>query len=130
MAKEEDRTKVAYGDVTLSGGFQAGDLDDKLILQKQQGQGEGDYDLPSAPPNPWANHAMWFDRDGVDQWQKLMWGAIDGVTYNIGGLYEIVITLHAMDAFHGEAYMTINGEPKGFIKSLSAILMYIVDDQR
>jgi hypothetical protein len=90
------------------------DLDDKLILQKGGGQGEGDYNLPSSPPNPWANHAVWFDRDGVDQWQAQMWGAIDGVTYNTGGTYDVVITLHADDATSGTAYMTINGEPQGF----------------
>lgn len=90
------------------------DIDDKLILQKAGGHGEGDYNLPSTPPNPWANHAVWFDRDGVDQWQAQMWGAIDGVTYNTGGTYDIVITLHANDASSGTAYMTINGEPQGF----------------
>lgn len=90
------------------------DLDDKLILQKGGGKGEGDYNLPSTPPNPWANHAVWFDRDGVDQWQALMWGAIDGVTYNTGGTYDVVITLQADNATSGTAYMTVNGEPQGF----------------
>jgi hypothetical protein len=90
------------------------DMDDKLILQKGGGQGEGDYDLPSIPSNPWANHAVWFDRDGVDQYQAQMWGAIDGVTYNTGGTYDVVITLHADNATSGTAYMTINGEPQGF----------------
>jgi hypothetical protein len=90
------------------------DLDDKLILQKGGGQGEGDYDLPSIPPNPWANHAVWFDRDGVDQYQAQMWGAIDGVTYNTGGTYDVVITLHADNATSGTAYMTVNGESQGF----------------
>jgi hypothetical protein len=90
------------------------DLDDKLILQKAGGQGEGNYNLLSSPPNPWANHAVWFDRDGVDQWQAQMWGAIDGVTYNTGGTYDVVITLHATGDTTGEAYMTINGEPQGF----------------
>jgi hypothetical protein len=90
------------------------DLDDKLILQKGGGQGEGNYNLPSVPPNPWANHAVWFDRDGVDQWQAQMWGAIDGVTYNTGGTYDVVIALHATSDTTGEAYMTINGEPQGF----------------
>jgi len=65
------------------------DLDDKLILQKGGGMGESAYDLPSPPPNPWANHAVWFDRDGADQWQAQMWGAIDGVTYNTGGTCEV-----------------------------------------
>jgi len=90
------------------------DLDDKLILQKAGGQGEGDYNLPSTPPNPWANHAVWFDRDGVDPWQAQMWGAIDGVTYNTGGTYDVVITLQADSATSGTAYMTINGESQGF----------------
>jgi hypothetical protein len=43
-----------------------------------------------------------------------MWGAIDGVTYNTGGTYDVVITLHATSNSTGEAYMTINGEPQGF----------------
>jgi hypothetical protein len=90
------------------------DMDDKLILQKGGGQGEGNYNLPSTPTNPWANHAVWFDRDGVDQWQAQMWGAIDGVTYNTCGTYDIVITLHATSDTAGEAYMTVNGEPQGF----------------
>jgi hypothetical protein len=97
-----------------SGGAPIQDLDDKLILQKGGGKGEGDYNLPSTPPNPWANHAVWFDRDGVDQWQAQMWSAIDGVTYNTDGTYDVVITLHATSATAGEAYMTINGEPQGF----------------
>jgi hypothetical protein len=90
------------------------DLDDKLLLQKGGGQGEGDYNLPSSPPNPWANHAVWFDRDDVDPYQAQMWGAIDGVTYNTGGTYDVVITLHATGDTTWEAYMTINGEPQGF----------------
>ena len=90
------------------------DMDDKLILQYGGGLGEGSYDLPSSPPNPWENHAVWFDRDGVDQWQAQMWGAIDGVTYNTGGTYDVVITLQAKGANAGKAYMTINGEPQGF----------------
>ena len=90
------------------------DLDDKLILQKGGGIGEGAYDLPSVPPNAGANHAVWFDRDGVDQWQAAMWGAIDDVTYNTGGIYDIVITLHAVDSTSGTAFMTINGEAQGF----------------
>ena len=90
------------------------DLDDKLILQKAGGHGEGDYNLPSTPPNPWANHAVWFDRDGVDQWQAQMWGAIDGVTYNTGGTYDVVITLHADNDTSGTAYMTVNGRSQGF----------------
>ena len=90
------------------------DPDDKLILQRAWGQGEGSYNLPSTPPNTAANHAVWFDRDGVDQSQALMWGSIDGVTYNTGGVYDIVITLHAISDTAGRAYMTVNGEAQGF----------------
>ena len=93
------------------------DLDDKLILQKAGGIGEGDYNLPSPPPNPWANHRIWFDRDGVDPWQgedpsrPLV---VDGGTYNTGGTYDVVITLHATSKTEGTAYMTVNGLDQGF----------------
>lgn len=90
------------------------DLDDKLIFQRVGGHGEADYNLPSTPPAPGHNHAVWFDRDGVSASQESLWGAIDGVTYNTGGIYEVVITLHATSATTGEAFMTINGEPQGF----------------
>jgi len=83
------------------------DLDDKLILQRQGGQGEGAYNLPSTPPNPWANHRVWWDRDGVDPWQN-------GETANTGGIYHVVITLHATSPTTGTAYMTINGLNQGF----------------
>jgi len=78
------------------------DMDDKLILQKAGGHGEGDYNLPSTPPLPGNNHRVWWDRDGVDPWQN-------DETANTGGIYEVVITLHADDATSGTAYMTING---------------------
>lgn len=90
------------------------DLDDKLILQKAGGHGEGDYNLPSTPPNSGANHRIWFDRDGVDQWQAQNPLAVDGGTYNTYGRYEIVITLHATGPTTGEAYMTVNGLDQGF----------------
>ncbi len=90
------------------------DIDDKLILQKGGGNGEGSYDLPSVPPNPWANHRIWFDRDGVDQWQAQSPLAVDGGTYNTSGRYQIVITLHANDDTSGTAYMTINSLNQGF----------------
>ena len=83
------------------------DIDDKLILQKGEGKGEGDYNLPSTPPNPWANHRVWWDRDGVDPWQN-------DETANTGGIYNIEITLHATSDTSGEAYMTINGLAQGF----------------
>jgi hypothetical protein len=90
------------------------DLDDKLILQKAGGHGEGDYNLPSIPPAPGNNHRVWFDRDGVDQWQAQSPLAVDGGTYNTGGTYDVVMSLHATDATSGTAYMTINGLAQGF----------------
>lgn len=83
------------------------DLDDKLLLQKAGGNGEGDYNLPSVPPVPGNNHRFWWDRDGVDPWQN-------DETANTGGIYQIVITLHATSTTTGEAYMTIRGLAQGF----------------
>jgi len=83
------------------------DLDDKLILQKGGGKGEGDYNLPLAPPAPGNNHRVWWDRDGVDPWQN-------PETANTGGIYQVVITLHATSDTTGTAYMTIRGLDQGF----------------
>jgi len=90
------------------------DMDDKLILQKAWGQGEGYYNLPSTPPNPAASHAVWFDRDGVAPLEAAAWGAINGLTYNTGGKYDVVIRLHATSNTTGTAYMTVNGRQQGF----------------
>jgi len=95
-------------------GYPSLDLDDKLILQKGGGQGEGAYNLPSTPPAPGNNHRVWFDRDGVDQWQALSPLAVNGGTYNTQGRYQVVITLHAINDTEGTAYMTINGLNQGF----------------
>jgi hypothetical protein len=83
------------------------DLDDKLILQKVSGQGEGAYNLPSVPPAPGNNYRVWWDRDGVDPWQN-------PETANTGGIYQVVIALHANDATTGTAYMNIRGLNQGF----------------
>jgi hypothetical protein len=88
-------------------GFPSLDMDDKLILQKAGGHGEGDYNLPHVPVNPNANHRVWWDRDGVDPWQNTE-------TANTGGIYDIEITLTATSATTGEAYMKINGLYQGF----------------
>jgi len=90
------------------------DMDDKLILQRRGGFGEGDYDLPSTPPTPGNNHRVWFDRDGVDQSQALSPLAINGGTYNTLGKYNVVLTLHANGDTTGTAYMTINNLNQGF----------------
>jgi len=83
------------------------DLDDKLILQRQGGYGEGAYNLPSTPPAPGNNHRVWWDRDGVDPYQN-------PATANTEGVYQIVITLHATSATQGTAYMNIRGFDQGF----------------
>jgi hypothetical protein len=83
------------------------DMDDKLILQKQSGQGEGAYNLPSTPPAPGNNHRVWWDRDGVDAYQN-------PATANTLGIYQIIISLHATSATEGTAYMNIRGLDQGF----------------
>jgi len=60
-----------------------------------------------------ANYGFWFDRDGVDEWQALMWGMVDGDTYNTSGVYDIVITYHAIDDGTGTMFATINGVQQG-----------------
>ena len=90
------------------------DMDDKLILQKAGGHGEGDYNLPSTPPIPGNNHRFWFDRDGVDPYQAASPLAVNGGTYNTGGTYDVVIKMHSTAPTSGTAYMTINGLNQGF----------------
>jgi hypothetical protein len=90
------------------------DLDDKLLLQRGGGMDESYYDLPGPPPNHWANHRFWFDRDGVDQWQAQNPLAVDGGTYNTGGLYEVAMYLFGTGPTSGNAYITVNGLAQGF----------------
>jgi hypothetical protein len=106
------------------------DLDDKHALQASGGRGEGDYDVlldsPDTVLDPpigsFNNHGIWFDRDGVDQWQANMWGNLgpggvgsgDGLRYNTGGIYDIVITYHAIDDGLGVMFATVNGYQQGF----------------
>lgn len=108
------------------------DLDDKHALQASGGRGEGDYDVLDIDWNTVLprfgsgnNFGIWFDRDGVDQWQDDMWGNLgpggvgsgDGLRYNTGGIYNIVITYHAMDDGLGVMFATVNGYPQGFYTS-------------
>ena len=88
-------------------GFPTLDLDDKLILQKAGGHGEGDYNLPSAPPASGNNHRFWWDRDGVDPWQN-------PATANTGGIYQFVLTLQKTTDSAGTAYMKIRNLDQGF----------------
>jgi hypothetical protein len=99
-------TLVYYGE-PYNNWYGTLDLDDKLILQRGGGMDESYYNLPSSPPNAWANHRVWWDRDGVDPWQN-------PATANTGGIYNIVITLHATSPTTGTAYMNIRGLDQGF----------------
>ena len=104
------------------------ELDDKLNLIFTSGSppcwDEYCYDAIGpetivTPPigDPGSNFAIWFDRDGVDANQASLWGAIDGVTYNTGGIYDVVLTYHAIDATQGTLFATINGQAQGFYDS-------------
>jgi PKD repeat protein len=133
------------------------DLDDKHALSASGGRGERDYDVLLSNPDvvgptrqdPWYpgdptkvigaygsfdNFGIWFDRDGVDQWQATSWGNLgpggvgsgDGLRYNTNGIYHIVITYHAIDANGngdktddglGVMFATVNGYPTGFYTS-------------
>jgi hypothetical protein len=100
------------------------DLDDKLNLGAPDRYDESSYDVTYpdtivTPPigNPWLNYGVWFDRDGVDQWQASYWGMIDGDTYNTGGIYEVVVTFHAISPTQGTMFATVNGVQTGFYDS-------------
>lgn len=96
------------------------DIDDKLNLGAPNRYDESSYDVLGdslvAPPigNPWANYSIWFDRDGVDPWQADNWGMKDGITYNTGGIYNIVVTYHAISSNLGTMVAKVNGEFQGF----------------
>jgi len=60
-----------------------------------------------------ANYGFWFDRDGVDPWQAALWGMVNGQTYNTGGVYNIVVTYHAIQSDTGTMFATINGVQQG-----------------
>jgi hypothetical protein len=94
-------------------GFRNLDLDDRLLLMYAGGHGEESYNLPSTPPVPGNNHRFWFDRDGGDYWQEQL-PAVDGGTFNTGGIYDIEIMIHSINMAEGTAYMTINGLDQGF----------------
>ncbi len=88
-------------------------------LQASGGRDQNDYDalVPNAVVTPFGttnNYGMWFDRDGMDQWQVTYWGSIDKGTYNTGGIYDIVISYHAINAGLGTMFATVNGVPTGF----------------
>ena len=79
------------------------DLDDKFNMARSPNPGYYDeryygVDCTSKAvqpevgvPTAWSNYGIWFDRDGVDQWQATMWGMVNGGTYNTGGVYHVQI---------------------------------------
>jgi len=88
------------------------DLDDKLNMQRFPNPGSYDelmYDVhcPTEIISPafgsYDNYGIWFDRDGVDQWQAKMWGSVDGGTYNTGGVYEVQLTFRKASSTKGAA---------------------------
>lgn len=105
------------GDLTPSPDTQS--LFDKHNLGASGGRGEADYDATApdtiiGPSGGTANHGIWFDRDGVDQWQAQHHLAVDGGTYNTGGVYDIVINYHAITPTLATMFATVNGVQQGF----------------
>lgn len=89
------------------------DLDDKFNMQRFPNPGSYDeqmYDVnfATSPPtfglpefNPWANYGIWFDRDGVDQWQANGWGMVNGGTYNTNGAYDVQLNFSKFSVSKG-----------------------------
>jgi len=61
-----------------------------------------------SPFGTYDSYGIWFDRDGVDPYQATSWGAVDGGTYNTGGIYNVVITYHAVSPTQATMFATIN----------------------
>jgi len=96
------------------------DLDDHFLLVNHGwSSNETHYDVDETgtivtPFGIYNSYAFWFDRDGVDQWQATYWNYKDGITYNTGGIYNVVIHYHAMNPTTATMMATINGEDQGF----------------
>jgi len=61
------------------------------------------------------NYAFWFDRGPVDQWQDDCWNYKDGVTYNTGGVYDVVIQYdYSLGQAKPTMFATLNGADQGF----------------
>jgi hypothetical protein len=92
------------------------DIDDKFNLQKFPDPGSWDekmYDVEfkidppviySPPIGTYNNYGIWFDRDGVDQWQAASWGMVDGGTYNTEGVYPVQLTFNSYSTSKGIVY--------------------------
>jgi len=88
------------------------DLDDKHNLSASGGRGEVDYDAtdPGTVVTPFGttlNKGIWFDRDGVDSYQ-------DDSAANTGGIYDIVISYHAVNDSLGTMFATVYDLTTGF----------------
>lgn len=113
-------------------------LADKHNLQSVGGADERAYDVKSdgtvvSPPfGSGSNYGIWFDRDGVDAWQDddpttpapggstVHWGVENGATYNTSGVYDIVVTYHAISSSLGTMFATVNGIQTGFYTTSSS----------
>lgn len=108
------------GDVLIQDRPNTLDLDDNHSLQASGGRDHRDYDVLAANPASVVpafgtndTYGFWFDRDGIDPYQAGLWGQINGVTYNTGGIYNITITYRAVSDGLGTMIATINGVPQG-----------------
>jgi len=98
------------------------DIDDKLHLGSMPNKGdESNYDVlfphrvvevPIGVPRN--NYGIWFDRDGIGKGQEKLWGAIDGATYNTDGIYQVVLTYHAISPDLGTVFAAVNDVQSGF----------------
>ena len=70
--------------------------------------------VQAAPIGTYDSYGIWYDRDGVDSTQAASWGAVNGGTYNTGGIYNVVIDYHALSATSATMFATINGIQQGF----------------
>jgi hypothetical protein len=87
------------------------DLDDKFNLQSFPEPGtwsETEYNVVFEPLTIYSepfgsgdNYGIWFDRDGVAPSQEEAWGAVDGGTFNTGGVYNVQLTFTKHNATTG-----------------------------
>ena len=92
------------------------DMDDKFNMQRSPNSAPWDetlYDVYCeancvvSPFGSGSNYGIWFDRDGVDPYQ-------DDSAANTGGIYNIVISYHAVNSCLGTMFATVNGLTTGF----------------
>ena len=88
------------------------DIDDKFNLNTYRGGSELAYDATDpdtivAPFGTQDTKGFWGDRDGVDAWQ-------DDSMANTGGVYDMGIRYHRVNATQGTMFATINGVTQGF----------------